>query len=73
MNHLYGMRLRGYSPGCQPKEGLVERRDSPIRRYYDVLVYDHQLTEKEELSYELDYIGAEFEHELHAAKGSESQ
>lgn len=47
MNHLYGMRLRGYSPGCQPKEGLVERRDSPIRRYYDVLVYDHQLTEKE--------------------------
>ena len=59
MNHLYGMRLRGYSPGCQPKEGLVERRDSPIKRYYDLLVYDHRLTEKEESSYELDYLGPE--------------
>lgn len=21
--YLYGMRLRGYSPGCQPMEGLL--------------------------------------------------
>lgn len=34
---LYGMWLRGFSPGCQPKEGLVERRDSANKRYYDTI------------------------------------
>ena len=53
--YLYGMRLRGYSPGCQPMEGLL--RVAPGGgRYYDLLIYDRPLTEKELKDYELDYI-----------------
>lgn len=57
--YTYGMRLRGFSPGCQPKEGFVERRDDISGLYYDVLVYDRKLTKKELDDYELDYIGEE--------------
>ena len=55
--YLYGMRLRGFSPGCQPGEGLAERRDDPTELYHDLLVYDRKLTEDEEKQYELDYLG----------------
>ena len=55
--YLYGMRLRGFSPGCQPREGPVERRDDPTELYHDLLVYDRKLTEDEEKQYELDYLG----------------
>lgn len=57
--YKYGMRLRGFSPGCQPKEGFMERRDDPTGRYYDILVYDRMLTEKEIANYELDYLKEE--------------
>ena len=51
--YKYGMRLRGFSPGCQPK-GVSRREDDPSGRYYDILVYNRQLTEKELTDYELD-------------------
>lgn len=57
--YSYGMRLRGFSIGCQPKEGFVERRDDISGLYYDVLVYDRKLTKKELDDYELDYLGEE--------------
>lgn len=57
--YSYGMRLRGFSIGCQPKDGLVERRDDKSGLYYDVLVYERKLTRKELEDYELDYIGEE--------------
>lgn len=57
--YTYGMRLRGFSPGCQPMNGLIERRDDPKGRYHDLLLYDRELSEKEEQDYELDYIQAE--------------
>ena len=52
-NYFYGMRLRGFAPGCQPKEGLVERRDSDDDRYYDIAVYDRPLTDDETKHYSL--------------------
>lgn len=53
--YLYGMRLRGYSPGCQPMDGLL--RVAPGGgQYHDLLIYDRPLTEKELKDYELDYI-----------------
>ena len=55
MEYRYGMRLRGFSPGCQPK-GVLRREDDPTGRYYDLLVYDRELTEKEIADYELDVI-----------------
>lgn len=54
--YKYGMRLRGFSPGCQPKEGLVECSDERIGRYHDVLLYSRKLSEKELNDYELDFI-----------------
>lgn len=55
--HKYGMRLRGFSIGCQPKEGLVERIDDHTGRYYDILVYDRMLTGQEVTDFELTYLG----------------
>lgn len=57
--HRYGMRLRGFSPGCQPVEGFIERLDDPKRRYHDILVYDRRLSGREVMDYELDYLGEE--------------
>lgn len=55
--YAYGMRLRGFSPGCQPKDGFVARKDSDSQKYWDILVYDRQLTKKEESDYDLDFLG----------------
>lgn len=54
--YRYGMRLRGFSPGCQPKDGFISREDDPSGRYYDILVYERPLTMEELMNYELDYL-----------------
>lgn len=55
--YKYGMRLRGFSIGCQPMRGLDHREDDPSGRYHDLLVYNRQLTKDELRDYELDYLG----------------
>ena len=55
--YAYGMRHRGFSPGCQPMSGLLERKDDESGRYYDILVYDRELSDKEVSDYELDALG----------------
>lgn len=55
--YAYGMRLRGFSPGCQPMAGLIDHIDDLTGEYYDILIYDHMLTEDQINSYELTYIG----------------
>lgn len=52
----YGMRLRPFGIGCQPK-GVVDRADDPTGKYWDILIYDRELTEKEMFDYDLDYLG----------------
>lgn len=54
--YYYGMRLRGFSIGCQPKNGIVQVLDDQTNTYYDILVYDRKLTEKEVADYELDEL-----------------
>jgi hypothetical protein len=54
MEFKYGMRLRGFSIGCQPMKGFLRREDSWM--WHDVLVYDRQLTEQETKDYELDAL-----------------
>lgn len=54
--YFYGMTHRGFSPGCQPMSGLLERVDDFTGRYYDVLVYDHELDERELNAYELEFV-----------------
>lgn len=53
----YGMRLRGFSLGCQPKEGFYDRQDDVSGRYYDILIYNRKLTDEEVRDYELDFLG----------------
>ena len=55
----YGMRLRGFAPMCQPKDDFVERHDDTTGRYYDLLIYNRQLSDKEVNDYELDFLGTE--------------
>ena len=55
--YKYGMRLRGFSPGCQPMSGLLGREDDVSGKYYDVIAYDRKLSDKELNDYELDYLG----------------
>ena len=57
--YVYGMRLRGFSLGCQPMYGFIERRDSLTENFYDVIVYSRLLTEKELKDYDLTFIGME--------------
>lgn len=56
----YGMRLRGFAPGCQPMDGLIGVADlnSVIkpREYHDVISYDRKLSDEEIKDYELDYM-----------------
>ena len=59
MMYKYGMRLRGFSIGCQPMDGFVERCDDEKGVYWDIIVYDRKLTDDEVRDYELDYIGEE--------------
>lgn len=53
MKYFYGMRLRGFSPGCQPMDGFIKREDSSKKAYYDVLVYERPLTKEEVEHYSL--------------------
>lgn len=52
----YGMRLRGFSIGCQPMCGFVERLDDETGKYWDILIYNRQLTEQEIFDYDLEVI-----------------
>lgn len=58
MKFYYGMRLRGFSPGAQPR-GVVDCLDDSSGKYYDILVYERKLTEKELYDYELDEVDYE--------------
>lgn len=54
--YIYGMRLRGFSLGAQPMGGFMERRDDCTGKYFDILVYNRPLTEREIKQYELDFL-----------------
>lgn len=55
----YGMRLRPFGIGCQPKEGFVERRDDSSNLFWDIIVYNRELSNKEVDDYDLKFIGVE--------------
>lgn len=57
----YGMSERGFSIGCQPMEGLIEHCDDKTGEFYDILTYDHRLTQDEINRYELTFIRHDYE------------
>lgn len=56
--YWYGMRLRGFSPGCQPMDGLDAVMEGN-EKYYNILIYHRELTDEEVRDYELDRIPEE--------------
>jgi len=56
MKYQYGMRLRGFSIGCQPMKGLVSAEDDETGRYHSILTYNRELSEDEVRDYELDEL-----------------
>ena len=56
--YVYYFRLRPPSPGCQPKNGLVEINGESIthngREYWGYAVYNRELTDSELFGYDLD-------------------
>lgn len=59
MEYRYGMRLRGFGPGCQPKDGLLYGVDDITGKYWNIIVYSRKLSEREVAEYELDPIKAD--------------
>ena len=58
MGYKYGMRLRGFSPGAQPK-GVIRREEDRTGKYWDIIVYDRELTADEVEHYSLDDLKGE--------------
>lgn len=54
--YRYGMRLRGASPGAQPRAGLLGIEEDPRGKYHNILVYSRRLTVEELKQYELEYL-----------------
>ena len=54
---MYGMRLRPFSIGCQPMNGLIRVEEDKAGKYHNILVYDMPLNDHEQEEYELDYLG----------------
>lgn len=55
--YRYGMKLRPFSIGCQPMAGFVKVEDDNSGKYWDIIVYDRKLADREVYQYELDYLG----------------
>ena len=54
----YGMRLRGFSPGAQPRGKFLRHENDPTGQYYDILVYARRLTDAEVVEYDLDDLNS---------------
>lgn len=60
--YCYGMMERGFSPGCQPMENLIDWQDSDRKKtgFWSILVYSKKLSPCIEKEYSLKYLGEEF-------------
>lgn len=58
--YVYGMKSRGFSPGCQPTDGLLESETDPMDDYWDLLFYSRKLSREEEKAYDLDFIRMQY-------------
>lgn len=52
--YIYGMRMRGFAPGCQPMAGLVDWEDTDGGKYYSILTYSRELTSAECADYDIE-------------------
>lgn len=57
MQYVYGMTARGFSLGCQPMEDFSECLEDTSDTFYNILVYNRMLSDKEISDYELVFLG----------------
>lgn len=57
--YFYGTMYNGFGPGRQPEDGFLYAKDDFTGLYYDILVYDRELSEQELSGYGLYFLGAE--------------
>ena len=57
--HKYGMKQRGFSPGCQPMNGLLYSSLDLTYKYYAILTYDRELSDVEMDLYDLEKVEEE--------------
>lgn len=61
--YKYGMRLRPYDIGCQPKDGfacVAEGGTADGRRYHNFIYCISKLDRATASDYDLDYLGPKF-------------
>lgn len=61
--YKYGMRLRPYDIGCQPKDGFVcvaEGGAADGNRYHSFVYYISKLDRETAAHYDLEYLGVKF-------------
>ena len=56
--YKYGMKLRGFAPDAQPRDGWLDTEIDPLEEYWNILVYARKLTDGECARYGLDYLGS---------------
>jgi hypothetical protein len=55
--YAYGMRIRPFGIGCQPKDCFYKRVDDKSGEYWDIILYGRKLDAVETDLYSLDYLG----------------
>lgn len=63
LTYKYGMRLRPYGIGCQPKDGFVcvdEGGTADGYAYHNFVYYISKLDSATASGYDLDYLGPKF-------------
>ena len=57
MYYIYGMKLRGYAPGCQPMKWLRDWIDAAeTSKYHSFFLFYRKLTKDERNDYDLDLL-----------------
>ncbi len=54
MKYKYGMKNRPFGIDCQPKHAIdIRNSNRAITGFYDIVIYDRELSEKEITDFEL--------------------
>ena len=54
--YYYGMRLRPFGIGCQPKDCVYRVEGVVAEGYWDIIAYERKLSEDEMYQYDLDDV-----------------
>lgn len=57
MYYYYGMKLRPYGIGCQPKGMELMMDCDPGARYWSIIYGNEKLSDEQLKAYDLDYLG----------------